>query len=84
MTEHDPIKEHKREAIRKKQEEAQFCLEEAAPDLLAALRGMLSMHEDFMARANLPVVNEAPIAARAAIAKAEGSQATADDQQGGE
>ena len=38
MSGHDPVKEYARVAIRKKQEEAEARVEEAAPDLLAALK----------------------------------------------
>ena len=54
----------------------------AAPDLLEAARAMLAMYEKFMAKANhgasaydadtIRALNDAPISARAAIAKAEG------------
>ncbi len=71
MSGHDPVKEYARVAIRKKQEEAEARVEEAAPDLLAALKNVLSPFERD-AGPDDPIDQIIISEARAAIAKAEG------------
>ena len=75
MSEHDPVKEYARMAIRKKQEEAKARVEEAAPDLLAALKGLLAYVEDKGDAHGFHTAHEPEVErARAAIAKAEGEK----------